>query len=293
MKAIVKNKQGVALEDRVIPQLQDENSILIKVAVAGLCRTDSYAAQGHIPIKDSVILGHEFSGTIEKMGRAVEGFVLGDRVSVMPVRSDGFQFSMLGLDLDGAFADYIVVPVDSVFSIPDHVTFQQAAYLEPIAASLAVTKAAIHPDQTGLIYGDNRIAELTLRILRLKGFQKVDFCAHANAPDLSSNTYDFIIETLPLQDAFETMLRVVKPGGTIVFKSRFRSVTLPIHKIVQKEIKMEGVHYGDFQEGIDLLAQGKLNTQDLFGAIYPLKEAVPILLGQQTVREDKKIFFKP
>ena len=293
MKAIFKRNNSIVLQDKSIPNLQDSKSVLIKVILAGLCRTDLYVAQNKILIKEGTTLGHEFAGTIEKMGSDVDGMQLNQRVGVMPVFENGNDFSMLGVDVDGAYADYVIVPARNVYPIPDQLTAEEAVFLEPVAASLAVCNTPIHPKQRGLIYGQNRTAELTRRILNIKGFNFIDICMDNQLPTLT-NEYDFIVETSPTAIAFENIVRLVKRKGMILLKSRpYSSIPLPITTIVRKEIQLIGVHYGDFKEGILLLASGTLEVHDLLGDTYSFAEAMPILSGERIIPEDKKIFFKP
>ena len=211
----------------------------------------------------------------------------------MPVFVNGNDVTMLGVDIDGAYADYVIVPASHVYPIPDTLSMEEAAFLEPVAASLAVCSAAIKPSQRGLIYGKNRTAELTRRILNIKGFNAVFLCTENEMPDCVGE-FDFIIETSPTAQALEDIVRLIKPKGTIVLKSRpFSSIPLPISTIVRKEIQLTGVHYGDFKEGIELLSSRILDVSDLLGVTYSFEDAIPILLGKKIIPEDKKIFFKP
>ncbi len=292
MKAITKTYNGIMLQEKCIPVVENK-SVLIKVTLAGLCRTDCYAARDKIAVQSGITLGHEFTGTIEKSGQDVEGFKLNQRVCVMPVMVKNNDYYMLGVDLDGAYADYVTVPASHVYPIPDHLGIEEAAFMEPVAACLAVVNMPIAPTQRGLIYGNNRIAELTRRILYLKGFNAIDVFDDYQMSQ-QANEYDFIIETTPTAEAFENMVRLVKPKGLIVLKSRPSTfIPLPAHTIVKKEIRLMGAYYGDFKESIALLATGGLDVRDLFGSTYSFDEAIPILLGQQYISEDKKIFFKP
>jgi threonine dehydrogenase-like Zn-dependent dehydrogenase len=293
MKAIIKTKTGVKLVECAIPTLTNNHDVFIKVMIAGLCRTDMYVAQGQIPCRESIVLGHEFSGIVEDIGTGVSRIKRGDRVGVHPafMSADG-HYSMLGIDRDGAYADYINVPEAYVYPIPAQLTFEEAAFLEPIAASLAVTRAPINIMQHGYIAGKNRIAELTLRVLQEKGFKHIR--QEDDMQAILPNTYDFVIETVPTEMAFNQLVQALKPRGTLLLKSRpHQSIPLPLKLIVQKEITLMGVHYGSFQEGIDLLSSGRLYVKDLLGEVYSLEEAIPILSGQQCLSDDKKSFFKP
>ncbi len=294
MKAIIKNSEKVELITRKKPVITSDNDVLIQVVMAGLCRTDIYAAQGLIKVKESVILGHEFSGIVVEIGQKVPHIKVGDTVSVMPIFGTEVNQKMLGVDLDGAFAEYILVPANYVYLIPQNLSFQEAAYVEPIAASLAVTKAPIHQNQRGLIYGKNRIATLTKRILNLKGFNNIEIYEPKPPNYLSANTYDFIVETIVTNESFQEIVNALKYQGILLLKSRaFASVFLPIRTIVQKEIKIYGVYYGDFQEAIDLLSLEKLEVKDLFAQIINFTEGIKILSGEIHYNEEKKIFLKP
>lgn len=293
MKAIIKTEDGIKLSELEVPSLKAENSILIQVAIAGLCRTDLYTAQNKIPVPLGRILGHEFSGIVVECSQDVTHIKIGDKVGIMPFATHNHQQTMMGIDLNGGYAEYVQVPADQAYVIPENISLQAAAFLEPIAASLAITKAPINRNQQGLIVGNNRIAELTLRILHCKNFTHIDSCCESNLAKLSCN-YDFVIETIHTEDAFIHMINLVKIGGIILLKSRpFVSIPLPIATIVKKELQLFGVNYGDFQEGIDLLASGTLKINDLFGEIYSFEDAVAILTAPKAISEDKKIFFTP
>lgn len=293
MKAIIKSPKTVELIIKEKPNIVSDYDILIKVIVAGLCRTDLYAAQGLIPVKNSVILGHEFSGIVIEIGQKVTHIKIGDMVSVMPIFKTKFKEQILGIDLDGAFAKYIVVPANNSYVIPQHLSFEESAFLEPITACLAVTKAPIYSQQTGLIYGKNRIATLIKRILNIKGFNNIEIYDCQNGSYLPMNSYDFIIETIASNKSFAEIINAVKYQGIVLLKSRiFSDILLPIKTIVKKEIKLFGVYYGDFQEAIDLLASQQLEVKDLFGKTIDFDETIKILSGEKPYYEDKKIFLK-
>lgn len=288
MKAIIKTKAGPKFIEKSNPLLSNAADVIIKIELSGLCYTDLYAAQNLIPIKKNVTLGHEFTGKVIAIGNEVQNVRVDDRVAVMPMIENT---SMLGIDLDGAYAEYICVPARAVFAIPATLNLQEAAFIEPIAASLAVLNAPINNSQIGLIYGKNRVAELTLRILHAYGFDKVykydaqNQCEH-------DNTYDFIIESISTAKALSDMIRLVKSHGLIILKSRFfKKIPILIKSIVQKNITLQGVHYGNFQESINLLYHKKIQVSDLFGEIYSLNDAPSILANKLTLLENKKIFF--
>jgi L-iditol 2-dehydrogenase len=267
---------------------------LLRVTLAGLCRTDLFVAQGKIPTPPDIILGHEFAATVQAVGEDVNSLAVGDNVGVMPVFETPEGFEMLGVQRNGAFSEFITLPAEHIYKLSDSLSTEEVAFLEPIAACMSVVKTPIHKQEKGLIYGENRIAELTMRIMKAVGFEDVTVADFNTINSESNAQYDFVIETSPTEADLAEVCRLVKQGGTIILKSRpFESVAMPITQIVQKEIKIFGKHYAPFEDAIDLLDSGKLDIKDLLGEIYSFEEAVEILSGRMTLSEEKKVFFKP
>lgn len=305
MKALLKTNQSVVVETCKRPTVNSDIDVIIRVAVSGLCRTDVYVAQGIVAAaQDSLVLGHEFSGIVEAIGTNVNHINIGDRVAVMPLfpiandetkkENPSYAHStMLGIDHHGSFSELVSVPAYSVYKIPDKMTFKQGAYMEPIAASLAVLNADIHSNQKGLIYGDNRISRLTERIMNAQGFNNVSVYDHSSRFDqpLVEDSYDYIIETLATTETMTEIVKAVRPKGTIVLKSRqHQPVAFDVNTLVKKEIKLEAVAYGSFAESIELVASGKLQVDDLFGDVYPLENFEEVFKISEA-RESKKLFF--
>jgi L-iditol 2-dehydrogenase len=300
MNALVKTRDKLQLLQQEKPSMQHADGVIIRVAMTGLCRTDIYVAEGFIPAgKDNLVLGHEFSGIVDSVGESVTHIQAGDRVCVMPflnidAHNTGCKYAasdMLGVHHDGSLAEYIYVPSYTVHKLPDHISLKMGAYMEPVCASMAVLKSRISPDQTGLIFGDNRISQLTQRIMVAKGFDNLS-CYDCLKSDqtLFDNQYDFIIETFVDTQSFAEMVRAVKPGGTIVLKSRqHKPVEMDVSALVKKDITLEAVNYADFQECIDFVASGALDVEDLFGDVYPLQDFQKVFELSKG-REAKKLF---
>ncbi len=294
MKAIVKEKSSLKLQSRAKPLLEQNQNVIIKVAICGLCRTDMYVAQGLLSTQESIIPGHEFSGVVEAVSADVRHVNLGDKVAVFPFFQQNNQQVALGVDVDGAFAEFIKVPASIVYKVPENLSFKEAAYLEPLAASLAVLDMPIHPKDKGLIFGDNRIATLTKYLLENHGFDGVDIADLAQYPQLKHNSYDYIIETLANEHTIAAIINLIKPKGILILKSRpHQGIPFPVAQIVKKEIKILPAYYGNFQTCIDLLASKKIDILSLLGETYSFEEAVDILQGKNQVNDNKKIFFKP
>jgi L-iditol 2-dehydrogenase len=305
MKALLKKGGQVSLESIPQPQLNSDDGVLIRVKTAGLCRTDIYVAEGKIQSIEPLILGHEFAGIVREVGKNVRNLRSGNRVTVNPQIPCGKchiciggntancqNTSFLGIHHQGAFAEYAIVPASAVHLLPENLDFKAGAYTEPTAASLAVLKANIKRHEIGLIYGDNRISQLTLKILKAYGFEDVTIYDAASHEELKPDYYDFIIETLVTTEALNAMLQALRPGGKIIFKSRqHQPVALNISQILKKEPIFHAVNYGSFEESLDLMASGQIDLSDIFGEEFELEDFETAFSAAKQ-GESRKIFFR-
>jgi D-arabinose 1-dehydrogenase-like Zn-dependent alcohol dehydrogenase len=303
MRAVVKQGRSVQICRVPVPEPRP-GEVLIRVEVAGVCRTDVYVAQGKLSSADPVILGHEFAGVVAAGGPDDHGFAPGDRVVVMPAIPCGTclrcaggmpeccpHHQFLGVGRHGAFAEYVAVPAQVVHHLPKALSFTEGAYAEPVCASLAVLKANIRPGQRGLIYGDNRIAELTKRVLSAAGFSAVERHRMDPSAPLETDAYDFVIETHPVAGAFDEIIRVLRPGGRIILKSRPPApVAIDLAAAVRKEVVFESVSYATFAESLEFLTRHDL--ADLFGEARPLEDFADVFAADD-VGEHLKSFLSP
>lgn len=304
MRALVKDARSVSLCSVPWP-VPRADEVIVRVEVAGLCRTDLYIADGKIPSPSPLILGHEFSGTIQGIGPNITGLQLGQRVAVMPILSCGVcaycrrglervcqQRSMLGVDRDGAFAEFVAVPARFAYPIPESMSFQAAAYAEPVTAALGVLNAGLDPEQNGLIYGNNRFSQLLLQVLRVHGFKRIAIHDPKKAP-LPTDCCDFLIETFASAEAVEEMILAVRPLGTIVLKSRQPWPTaLDLLSAIPKELTFRTVHHGSFVQALQLLAEDRLHLADVVGPVQPLS-AWEHIFALARRGEQCKFFFSP
>lgn len=149
MKALVKYRPGdgfVEIREMPIPAIED-NEVLIKVSACGICGSDIHILHDEFPNSPPVIMGHELSGTIEKVGPSVGDFSSGDRVvTELHTKACGTcrlcrtgnlhvcpSKRPLGSQTDGGFAEYVAVPGSLVHRIPEGVDLLDAAMTEPVA----------------------------------------------------------------------------------------------------------------------------------------------------------------
>jgi D-arabinose 1-dehydrogenase-like Zn-dependent alcohol dehydrogenase len=303
MRAVVKQGRSVRVCRVPVPE-PGPGEVLIRVKVAGVCRTDVFVARGKLACADPVILGHEFAGVVAAGGPGDHGFAPGDQVVVMPAIPCGAclrcargmpeccpHHQFLGVGRHGAFAEYIAVPAQVVHHLPQALSFREGAYAEPVCASLAVLKASIQPGERGLIYGDNRIAELTKRVLSTAGFPAVEKHRMDSSVLLETDAYDFVIETQPTSRAFDEMIRVLRPGGRLILKSRPPApVAIDLAAALRKEVVFESVSYVPFSESVEFLTRHDL--ADLLGEPRPLDDFADVF-ATDDVGENLKSFLSP
>jgi threonine dehydrogenase-like Zn-dependent dehydrogenase len=281
MRALRRSKSGVALESRVAVE-PGAGEVRVWIAAAGICRTDLYVADGSIAIETPVVLGHEAAGWIDAVGPKVSA-PPGELVAINPVLGCGRcrtcrggrrelcqGAALLGVDRDGAFADAVVVPAAAVIPMPAAMDPRRAAYLEPVAASLAVTEAAIDPGARILVAGAGRIARLTARVLAACGHRSI---ARAPRPgDAEGADFDVAIET-GVSDSLDPLIAAVRPGGLVVLKSRPAApVAIDLRLAVSRRVTLQAVSYGRFAAAADLLISERLELEDLFGPSHSLDD---------------------
>ncbi|MBW2046938.1 MAG: zinc-binding dehydrogenase [Deltaproteobacteria bacterium] len=164
---------------------------LVEMKACGICATDVHTAlDGTVPTSYTPItLGHEPSGVIKELGDGVRGWKQGDRVAIYPQITcgtcpqcregrDGIctNTRVLGMHRDGAFADYIVIPIKNLVRIPDNVSFMEAAIMTDAGATPfhAVTKRGrVKPGETVAIFGCGGLGMNAVQFCRLAGAAKI------------------------------------------------------------------------------------------------------------------------
>jgi threonine dehydrogenase-like Zn-dependent dehydrogenase len=268
MKAVVR-EGGLAHIARIAQPEAPTGWVRLRVLLAGICRTDLYVAEGSLPVAEGRVLGHELVGELESGERATVSPILPcSDCAACRAGQRCVSPKMLGVDVDGAFAEYVVVPEACVHRVPKDLPLRRAAYVEPVAASLAVVRVPIRPGERGLVLGAGRITSLTARILAARGFSRLTTCG-VEAP-IDEGAFDFVVETAATTDVLDAALRAVRPGGVIVLKSRPPQRTpIDVARAVRKDVTLAAVSYASFEESIALVAE--LAIDDLLGDAFPLE----------------------
>lgn len=190
MKAIRLIRPGSPLEEREIPVPRiGKGDVLIRVAAAGICHSDAHYRAGVSPAEPlPLTLGHEVTGTVEKVGADVRGLGKDDRVCVhylvtcrrcASCQAGHEQFcptvQMIGKHRDGGYAEFIVVPKHSVFRLPDEIPFEQGAILMCSSATSlhALNKARLRRGETVAVFGIGGLGISALQLARQFGAAQV------------------------------------------------------------------------------------------------------------------------
>ena len=187
MKAVMKVRSGPGnVELRDVPEPEPgPGQVRIAVAAAGVCGTDIHILRDEFPSRPPVILGHEFSGRVDRLGDGVAEFAPGDSVVAMPaaVRCGRCRYCLsgdilmcegrrsIGHGVDGAFARYVVVPAEMVHRVPQGVPLRHAALAEPVAVAVhAVSeRSKVTAGDAVLVSGVGPIGLLILQVVRAHG----------------------------------------------------------------------------------------------------------------------------
>src|SRR6266576_5150012 len=314
MRALVYRNNTLTLEKNYPrPDLQPGEA-LIRVLLAGVCNTDLEITRGYLAFQG--VLGHEFVGIIEAVhegpGASPPTYLVGKRVvgeinaacrrSNCPYCQRGMPThcpnrTTLGiLHRDGAFAEYLTLPVANLHLVPDNVSDEEAVFVEPLAANFEILEQVhVKPTDSVVVLGDGKMGQLAAQVLVLSGCEVMMVGKHreklALAEKRGVHTYqltdtqnftlenrrrvDLVVECSGSAQGLEMALRLVKPRGTLILKSTVADKsTLYLAPIVIDEIRIQGSRCGPFAPAIRALSQKTVDISSLISARYTLNEGL-------------------
>ncbi len=301
------------------PKAQADEA-LIKIKLSGICSTDLEIVRGYAGFKG--ILGHEFVGIVEDTGSAIHRHWLGKRVvgsinigcqrcpDCLNNRVEHcLQRQVLGIrNKQGAFADYITLPVRNLFQVPDSITDESAVFTEPLAAACRILQqiklspelqiAVLGAGKLGLLIGQT-LAMNNASIIMLGRSEKSLTLAkkwqlstgHIN--QFADNYFDLVVDATGNPLGFEQALRLTRPQGTLVLKSTFsESATVDLTKLVVAEINLLGSRCGPFDQAIKRLQTDTVPVETMIDGVFRLADALPAFeyASQPGI---KKVLLKP
>ncbi|QQZ08663.1 2,3-butanediol dehydrogenase [Heyndrickxia vini] len=324
MKAAVwHNINDVRVEQVQEPKVTS-GQIKVKVEWAGICGSDLHAyshglsSEPH-PIsgqKPPLTLGHEFSGTIVEVADDVTSHHAGERVAIEPLIYCGECYAckrgyynqcnkvgFVGLNRDGGFAEYVIVDENMVHVLPDHVSFEEGALVEPTAVSFyAVRESKLKPGDSVAIFGAGPIGLLTLLSAKAAGATKIivvdlseerlEKAKELGATTIINGMRSDIVETIHqltnggvsvayecagVQPTMTNAVASVKQGGQVMAIAVFaKPVAINMGQLMFKaaDITSTLAYRHVFPEVIDMIATGRLDVKSVITKKIDLKDIV-------------------
>jgi threonine dehydrogenase-like Zn-dependent dehydrogenase len=298
-----------------IPKLR-RGWALVRVRLAGICNTDIEILRGYHHFTGTP--GHEFVGEVAKVrgiSQRKATHWLGQRVvGEINVTCSAYGYrprcvfcrrglkthcarrTVLGIVAhNGAFAEYLALPLENLHIVPDSIRDEQAVFVEPLAAACEILdQIDINKFGEAAVLGDGKLAQLVARVLRTKLRHVVMYGKHqkklalarlagvktkrvsANLSDFTSVSarYGLVVEATGSPSGLALAQCLAEPRGTLVLKSTFHGAA-PVETwpIVVKELTVVGSRCGPFAKAIAPLRSGKIDPTPLISRTFPLAEA--------------------
>ena len=308
------------LVEKPIPE-PGPDDLLVKVKACGICGSDIHGMDGssgrRIP---PIVMGHEASGLVERCGPAIADWSVGDRVtfdSTIYCGECGYCRSghvnlcenreVLGVSTPefrrpGAFADYVVVPGRICHRVPAGVSFEEAAFAEPVSVALhAVNRAGIQPGHSAVVVGAGLIGLLVIQGLKRAGCgeiiavdldeQRLDLALKLGAtyairpgnPDvpgtvqdlLASDGADVVMEVVGINTTVKLAVNCARKGGRVCLVGNLApEVEFPLQAVVTRELDVLGscAINGEYPDALAAIASGDINVKTLISETAPLKD---------------------
>lgn len=272
----------------------------IKINVAGICSTDLELVKGYYPFTG--IPGHEFVGVVEDVrgdpkwiGKRVVGDInvsCGDcRSCLRGNPTHCLRRKVLGIkNLNGAFAQYLSLPISNLHLVPDSLADETAVFTEPLAAVLEILEQVkVLPTDRVLVIGAGRLGQLVAQVLVLTGCELAVVTRHNNQrlilenlsitvateDNLDSRNWDIVVDATGSPEGFKLACQAVRPRGTIVLKSTYAGhMDMNLSLLVVNEITLIGSRCGPFEPALRLLEQGMVDPTKLISARFGLLDGI-------------------
>ncbi len=314
MRALVYRETGLVLDRHYPMPAPVDGEALIRVLQAGICNTDLEITRGYMDFQG--VPGHEFVGIVEKVhelpGRTSQAYLIGQRVvgeinaachradcaycqRGMPTHCP--DRTTLGIvNRDGAFADYLTLPIENLHIVPEHVSDEEAVFVEPLAANFEMLEQThVKPTDSVVVLGDGKLGQLAAQVLALSGCELMMVGKHEEKLALveqrgvqayllhngdhftlhGGRRVDVVVECTGTAQGLELAMRLVRPRGTIILKSTVAAKSLlHLAPIVIDEIRVQGSRCGPFAPALRALSQGSVDVRPLISAQYNLDEGL-------------------
>ena len=315
MRAIVLgDDRKIRLEEVPVPEVGPRD-VLLRPHFCGICGTDLHASAMTEHFHSRVIMGHEFSGEVVASGEQVQGWEAGTRVVVNPngnlcgscgacregrlnlCRSAVFE-NGIGIQHPGGMAELVTVDPKVLHRLPDSVSSEQGAFVEPLATAVrAVRRSRFRLGSSAAVIGTGPIGLLVIQALRRAGagaITAIELSAFRRqaATDLGADIAldpeteppadlfgteleppEFVFECSGAQGTLELAVDIVRYGGRVALLGLpSRPVELTADTVIGKEVDIVGsiIYVEEFPLAIDLLAKGAFDIEGLMSLVLPM-----------------------
>ncbi|MBB6731999.1 zinc-dependent alcohol dehydrogenase family protein [Cohnella zeiphila] len=317
MRALVMEKPRQAVVKEVPDPVPKPGEVVIEVERVGICGTDFHIYEGEFLSPYPIIPGHEFSGTIRRLGEGVTDLNAGDRVTADPSLFCGScryclthrgnqceKWGALGNTVDGSMAEYVAVPARNVVKIPDGMTFGTAAFIEPMACVVhAMNRLRPQAGQSALLFGAGAmglqlvqslsrlgvsalavvdVSERKLELARALGATET---IHARSPErLAGRTFDIVVDATGIPAVIEqAMTHLGKTAKYLQFgvTPTGAQIRLNPFDLYHKDWTILGsmaINY-TFLPAFEWVREGRIALEPLISKVIPLEE-VPDFLAR-------------
>ena len=300
MRALIYDGTTAQVLDRPAPSLLP-GTALVRMIRAGVCNTDLEIVRGYMGFRG--VLGHELFGEVVEGPEAWRGKRVASEINFAcgacaacagglgrhcPTRT---VMGILGAD--GAFAELVRVPVANLHEVPDGVSADAAAFLEPLAAAFEILEQVhVRPGLACTVLGDGKLGLLAAQVLHQAGARVLAVGKHAEKLALLARRgiatvaldawtrapADLVVEATGTAKGFEAAIAATRPRGTLVLKSTVADgVQLDLAPIVINEITVVGSRCGSFAPAIRAIESGSVDVTSLVSARFPLRDAAEAL----------------
>ena len=316
MRALeVTEERGLA-EAELPDPAPGSGEVSIEVAFCGICGSDLHMLPSPA-IAPGTVMGHEFSGRVAAVGDGVERLSKDARVCVLPMDPCGacpaclagnehlcVEMPVRGHGLggrSGAFAERVLAPAENVFELPDSVSDEQGALVEPLSVGVhAVRLAEADPEDPVVVLGAGPIGVMTALALRAQGFERVvvvepgeprreriaalgfeavplEGVHEATVKRLGSELPAAVLECAGHPSALGLALELVRPAGVVVAAGVLEE-PVPLNQLllILKEVRVIGsfaYRREDFAEALELVASGAIPADELITEVASLDRA--------------------
>ncbi len=272
--------------------------MLINVLLAGICNTDLEITAGYLDFQG--VLGHEFVGVVPE---DPEGSFTGKRVvGSINIPCGECTFCREGIDnhcahmktigingKDGAFAEYLSLPRENIYLIPESISDEKAVFVEPLAAGVQIAQQVhLKPEDEVVVLGDGKLGLLAAFVLQAMSIDVKVIGKHNEklkiAGSMGIETYllgeyekpvDVIVECTGSNSGLDAALSLVKPKGTIILKTTTTGkYKLDLSRIVINEIKIIGSRCGPFKPALNLIERNSFPLQDMIDSIFSIDDGI-------------------